>query len=163
MKTLIVFYSRTGRTASTARRLAHEMENTSRLEIVPMAYRGTAREYLHYLYCTLTRRKMEIDLYKVDFAKYDRIVLMIPVICGMMSAPMRSFILQEEGNLKNVEYIIIHKGLKARQPGLVRLFEHLAAGKARTPHHLCGWRQRAEAAEITQNFGGKSSDDGLPV
>lgn len=90
MKTLIVFYSRTGRTASTARRLAHEMENTSRLEIVPMAYRGTAREYLHYLYCTLTRRKMEIDLY-VDFAKYDRIVLMIPVICGMMSAPTRSF------------------------------------------------------------------------
>ena len=97
MKTLIVFYSRTGRTACTARRLAHEMENTSRLEIVPMAYRGTAREYLHYLYCTLTRRKMEIDLYKVDFAKYDRIVLMIPVIFGMMSAPMRSFILQEEG------------------------------------------------------------------
>ena len=63
---------------------------------------------------------MEIDLYKVDFAKYDRIVLMIPVIFGRMSAPMRSFILQEEGNLKNVEYIIIHKGLKARQPGLVR-------------------------------------------
>ena len=63
---------------------------------------------------------MEIDLYKVDFAKYDRIVLIIPVIFGMMSAPMRSFILQEEGNLKNVEYIIIHKGLKARQPGLVR-------------------------------------------
>ena len=55
---------------------------------------------------------MEIDLYKVDFAKYDRIVLMIPVIFGMMSAPMRSFILQEEGNLKNVEYILIHKGLK---------------------------------------------------
>ena len=52
---------------------------------------------------------MEIDLYNVDFAKYDRIILMIPVICGMMSAPMRSFILQEEGNLKNVEYIIIHK------------------------------------------------------
>ena len=56
MKTLIVFYSRTGRTAATARKLAHEMENTSRLEITPMAYRGTAREYLHYLYCTLTRK-----------------------------------------------------------------------------------------------------------
>lgn len=100
MKTLIVFYSRTGRTAATARKLAHEMENTSRLEIVPMAYRGTAREYLHYLYCTLTRKEMEIDLYKVDFAKYDRIVLIIPVIFGMMSAPMRSFILQEEGKFE---------------------------------------------------------------
>ena len=39
---------------------------------------------------------MEIDLYNVDFAKYDRIILMIPVIFGRMSAPMRSFILQEE-------------------------------------------------------------------
>ena len=42
---------------------------------------------------------------------------------------------------------------RAKAPGL---FEHLAAGKARTPHHLCGWRKRAEAAEITQNFGGKN-------
>lgn len=140
MKTLIVFYSRTGRTAATARRLAHEMENTSRLEIVPMAYRGTAREYLHYLYCTLTRRKMEIDLYKVDFAKYDRIVLMIPVIFGMMSAPMRSFILQEEGNLKNVEYIIIHKGLKARHPGLVRWLDR-QLGRSTWPVRAFGSRE----------------------
>lgn len=116
------------------------MENTSRLEIVPMAYRGTAREYLHYLYCTLTRRKMEIDLYNVDFAKYDRIILMIPVIFGMMSAPMRSFILQEEGNLKNVEYIIIHKGLKARQPGLVRGLTAIS-GRSTLPVRAFGSRE----------------------
>lgn len=144
MKTLIVFYSRTGRTASTARRLAHEMENTSRLEIVPMAYRGTAREYLHYLYCTLTRKEMEIDLYNVDFAKYDRIILMIPVIFGRMSAPMRSFILQEEGNLKNVEYIIIHKGLKARHRGW---FAGLTAisGKSTLPVRAFGSRESANS------------------
>lgn len=147
MKTLIVFYSRTGRTAATARKLAHEMENTSRLEIVPMAYRGTAREYLHYLYCTLTRKEMEIDLYKVDFAKYDRIVLIIPVIFGMMSAPMHSFILQEEGNLKNVEYIIIHKGLKARQPGLVRWLDRHIGQK----HLACSsiWQQGKHELHIT--------------
>lgn len=60
---------------------------------------------------------MEIDLYKVDFAKYDRIVLMIPVIFGMMSAPMRSFILQEEGNLKNVEYIPHTQGAESASAG----------------------------------------------
>lgn len=144
MKTLIVFYSRTGRTAATARKLAHEMENTSRLEIVPMAYRGTAREYLHYLYCTLTRKEMEIDLYKVDFAKYDRIVLIIPVIFGMMSAPMRSFILQEEGNLKNVEYIIIHKGLKRVSRGW---FAGLTAisGRSTWPVRAFGSRESANS------------------
>ena len=83
---------------------------------------------------------MEIDLYNVDFAKYDRIILMIPVIFGRMSAPMRSFILQEEGNLKNVEYIIIHKGLKARQPGLVRwLDRHI--GQKHLPVRAFGSRE----------------------
>lgn len=119
MKSLIVYYSRKGRTAQIARTWAHKT-GSSRLEIIPMAYRGTTREYLQYLMCTLTRREMELDLYNVDFSKYDRIVLMVPVICGMMSAPMRSFVRQEAGNLENVEYVIIHKGIKARQPKMVK-------------------------------------------
>ena len=90
---------------------------------------------------------MEIGLYNVDFAKYDRIILMIPVICGMMSAPMRSFILQEEGNLKNVEYIIIHKGLKARHPGLVRWLDCHIGQK----HLACSsiWQQGKRELHIT--------------
>ncbi len=119
MKYLIVYYSRKGRTAEIARKWAHRT-GASRLEIIPMAYRGTFREYLEYLFCTLTRREMELDLYNINFEKYDRIVLMVPVICGMMSAPMRSFVRQEAGNLQRVEYVIVHKGIKARQPGLVR-------------------------------------------
>lgn len=119
MKSLIVYYSRKGRTQKIARKWARET-GASRLEITPMAYRGTMREYLQYLFCTLTRREMELDLYNIDFGKYDRIVLMVPVICGMMSAPMRSFVRQEAGNLQNVEYVIIHKGLRARQPKMVK-------------------------------------------
>lgn len=98
-----------------------------------MAYRGTAQEYWHYLVCTMTRRQMEIDLYNVDFAKYDRIVLMIPVICGMMSAPMRSFVLQEAKNLRHVEYVLVHKGLKVRQPRLVKWLDRQIGEK----HEAC--------------------------
>ncbi len=119
MKSLIVYYSRKGRTAQIARKWAHRT-GSSRLEIIPMAYRGTMGEYFKYLLCTLTRKEMELDLYNVDFSKYDRIVLMVPVICGMMSAPMRSFVRQEAGNLKEVEYVIVHKGFKAHQPKMVR-------------------------------------------
>ena len=110
MKSIIVYYSRTGRTAKVARSWAHRV-GASRLEIIAMAWRGTFKEVLNYTISTLTRRNMEIDLYKVDFDKYDRIVLMVPVICGMMSAPMRTFIRQEAGNLHNVEYVIIDKTL----------------------------------------------------
>ena len=119
MKSLIVYYSRKGRTAQIAREWAHRI-GSSRLEIIPMAYRATFKEYLQYLWCTLTRKEMELDLYNVDFGKYERIILMVPVICGMMSAPMRSFVKEEAGNLKNVEYVIVHKGFRACQPKLVK-------------------------------------------
>lgn len=119
MKSLIVYFSRTGRTAKVARAWAHKL-GASRLEIIPMAWRGTNKEILNYYMCTLTRKEMEIDLYKVEFDKYDRIVLMIPVICGMMSAPMRTFIRQEAGNLHNVEYVIVHKGIRMRHKSLVK-------------------------------------------
>nr|MBR4279610.1 flavodoxin family protein [Clostridia bacterium] len=118
MKSIIIYYSRTGQTAKVARSWAHRI-GSSRLEIIPMAWRGTTKEVLHYMIATLTRKSMEIDLYKVDFEKYDRIVLMVPVICGMMSAPMRTFVLQEAGNLHNVEYVIIHKGIKLRHKSLI--------------------------------------------
>ena len=132
MKSIIVYYSRTGRTAKVARSWAHRI-GASRLEIIAMAWRGTFKEVLNYTISTLTRRNMEIDLYKVDFEKYDRIVLMVPVICGMMSAPMRTFIRQEAGRLQNVEYVIIHKGIKMRHKSLIGWLDktlgekHLAA------------------------------------
>lgn len=119
MKSIIVYFSRTGRTAKVARAWAHKLA-ASRLEIIPMAWRNSVKENIEYYIKTLTRQHMEIDLYKVDFEKYDRIVLMIPVICGMMSAPMRTFIRQEAGNLHNVEYVIIHKGFRIRHKSLVR-------------------------------------------
>ena len=132
MKSIIIYFSRTGRTAKVARAWAHKLR-ASRLEIIPMAWRNTFRENVEYYIKTLTRQHMEIDLYKVDFEKYDRIVLMIPVICGMMSAPMRTFIRQEAGRLHNVEYVIIHKGIKMRHKSLIGWLDktlgekHLAA------------------------------------
>ena len=119
MKSIIVYFSRTGRTAKVARNWAHKLA-AFRLEIISMAWRGTAKELMNYFISTLTRKEMEIDLYRVDFDKYDRIVLMIPVICGMMSAPMRTFIRQEAGNLHHVEYVIVHKGMMMRHKSLIR-------------------------------------------
>ena len=148
MKSIIIYFSRTGRTAKVARSWAHRI-GASRLEIIPMAWRGTPKEILRYYMITLTRKQMEIDLYKVDFDKYDRIVLMIPVICGMMSAPMRTFIRQEAGNLENVEYVIIHKGVKMRHKSLIRWVD-----KARGVKHAAassiwaGWGKEYKPARI---------------
>ena len=118
MKSIIIYFSRTGKTANVARSWAHRIR-ASRLEICPMSWRGTPKEVLQYVVNTLFRRAMPVESYRVDFEKYDRIILMVPVICGMLSAPMRYFILSEAGNLHNVEYVIIHKGIKMRHKSLI--------------------------------------------
>ena len=128
MRSIIVYYSRTGSTAKVARAWAHRIR-ASRLEVCPMSWRGTPREVLRYVVCTLTRQPMEIESYRVEFDKYDRIVLMVPVFCGMMSAPMRYFILTEAGNLHNVEYVIVHKGLKLRHKSLINWLDRKLAEK----------------------------------
>lgn len=148
MKSIVIYFSRTGRTTKVARSWAHRL-GASRLEIIPMAWRGTTRELINYYVATLTRKPIEIDLYKVEFDKYDRIVLMIPVICGMMSAPMRTFILQEAGNLQNVEYVIIHKGIKMRHKSLIKWVDkrlgvkHLASSSI-----WAGWGKEYKPARI---------------
>ncbi|MDD6049754.1 MAG: flavodoxin domain-containing protein [Clostridiales bacterium] len=118
MKSIIVYYSRKGRTSKVARTWAQRI-GASRLKIIPMNWHNTTHDVVKYMIATLTRKVMEIDLYNVDFSKYDRIIIMVPVICGMMSAPMRSFIRQEAGNLHNVEYVIVHKGFKIRHKALI--------------------------------------------
>ena len=148
MKSIIIYFSRTGRTAKVARSWAHRI-GASRLEIIPMAWRGTPKEILRYYMNTLTRKQMEIDLYKVDVDKYDRIVLMIPVICGMMSAPMRTFIRQEAGNLENVEYVIIHKGVKMRHKSLIRWVDKaLGVKHAAASSIWAGWGKEYKPARI---------------
>lgn len=148
MKSIIIYFSRTGRTAKVARSWAHRI-GASRLEIIPMAWRGTPQEVIRYYINTLTRKPMEIDLYKVEFDRYDRIVLMIPVICGMMSAPMRTFIRQEAGNLENVEYVIIHKGVKMRHKSLIRWVDKtLGVKHAAASSIWAGWGKEYKPARI---------------
>lgn len=148
MKSIIVYYSRTGQTAQVARSWAHRI-GSSRLEVIPMAWRGSFREVLHYIIATLTRKDMEIDLYKVDFEKYDRIVLMVPVICGMMSAPMRTFIRQEAGNLHNVEYVIIHKGVMIRHKSLIDWLDRTLGEKHIAASSIwAGWGKHYKPARI---------------
>lgn len=132
MKSIIIYFSRKGRTAKVARAWAHKIR-ASRLELYPMYWNGTPKEVLKYFFYTLIRKDMPVESYRVDFEKYDRIVLMVPVICGMMSAPMRAFVRQEAGCLHNVEYVIVHKGVKMRHKSLIRWLDktlgekHLAA------------------------------------
>lgn len=148
MKSIIVYFSRTGKTAQVARSWSHRI-GASRLEIIPMAWRGTFREVLHYVCATMTRKDMEIDLYKVDFEKYDRIVLMVPVICGMMSAPMRTFVRQEVGKLHNVEYVIIHKGIKMRHKSLIAWLDRTLGEKHVAASSIwAGWGKEYKPARI---------------
>ena len=153
MKSIIVYHSRLGKTQKVARTWAHRI-GSSRLDVSPMGWRGTMEETFDYFVKTFTRQTMEIDLYKVDFEKYDRIVLMVPVIFGMMAAPMRSFIYQEAGNLDNVEYVLVHKGFLLGRKAIISWMDrhlytkHVAASSIRIRGRKAHWITRIDGDSI---------------
>ena len=96
MKTLILFYSRTGTTGAVAEALAGALE-ADIANIECPRYRPGWFRYLRAGYDSVTGRLPPIDLPRIAFAEYDLLVLGTPVWTSYPALPVRSFLSQSPG------------------------------------------------------------------
>ena len=101
MKTLIVYYSRTGFTRQVALEMA-KILGADCEEITEDLNRGGIKGYLISGREALKRCIPEIKEIKSDIANYDVVVLGTPVWVGTMSSPMRSFLAKYKDKLSRV-------------------------------------------------------------
>lgn len=100
MKTLVIYYSRTGTTEKVAEHLAKELkcdiellrDNTSRSGAV--GYLRCGRE-------AMKRLKPKIESIKSDLKKYDMVIIGTPIWSWNMSSLIRSFLHKHKENIKN--------------------------------------------------------------
>ena len=109
MKTLIVFYSRTGTTKSAAEILAKEM-NADVDEITDKINRKGVVGYLKSGRDALRRKLTEIDPTKKDPQQYDMIVLGTPMWAGNMCSPIRTYLTKNKIENKKIGILITHGG-----------------------------------------------------
>ncbi len=91
LKTLIIYYSRTGTTTKVAYALAGALK-ADVLEIACPRYRLGWFRYLLAGYDSVQGRLPKIDVKPVDLSQYDCIVLAAPIWTSYPALPLRAFI-----------------------------------------------------------------------
>lgn len=91
MKTLIVYYSRTGHTAKVAQLLATALEADA-AEIQCNRYRPGWFSYLRAGYDSVKGIMPPIDVPHVQFLNYDLIILAAPIWTSYPALPLRAFL-----------------------------------------------------------------------
>jgi len=106
MKTLVVYYSRTGNTKEVAIKKAKEIGADLHEIKTPVKTKG----FIGYMRCafqSLRQKKIPINV-PPNLSDYDRVVICTPVWASKMSAPVYSFLKEYGKDIKTAEYVILH-------------------------------------------------------
>jgi len=115
-KTLLVFYSRSGYTASLAGEMA-SMTGWDTEEIKDVRPRAGNWGAVRCVLDVLLRRRPEIRRTNKDPSAYDLVVLAAPVWMERLAAPMRSYLLEHKGKFRSVAYACTYGGRGAESAG----------------------------------------------
>lgn len=103
MKTLIVFYSRTGTTRKVAEKLA-EIIGEETEEIIDAKNRSGAKGYLLAGRDAMRKRLTELKAVGKNPAEYDLVIIGTPIWAWTVSAPVRTFLEKYKDNLNRVAF-----------------------------------------------------------
>jgi Flavodoxins len=106
MKSLVVFYSRTGNTKIVAEALAGALGADIESIVSDTRGKGMGRLVLQTLFKTRTR----IDAPKNDASLYDLVVIGTPVWARNVSGPVRTYLAQNKSKFKTVAFFCTYGG-----------------------------------------------------
>lgn len=98
MKTIVVYYSRTGSNKYLAEKIARSL-NCDIERIVPLF-----RPFFFVAISSLLKKSLHIKAIKHNIEEYDKIILCGPVLMGTLISPLRGFIRKYEKNIKQLYF-----------------------------------------------------------
>jgi flavodoxin len=131
VKTLVVYYSRSGTTRKLAKGIAESL-GADIEEIVELRDRRGGRGYVRSLVEALRRRPTPISPAKQDPAAYGLVVVGTPVWVASLSSPVRSYLLANKARLREVAFFCTLGG-----SGNERAFAQMQELTERPPRSLC--------------------------
>lgn len=109
MKTLILYYSRTGTTKKLAEKLANSLSADIE-EVSETINRSGARGYLLSGRDAAFKKLTKINPISHNLSEYDLVVIGTPVWAWTMSSPIRTLITEQKDNIKKVAFFCTQGG-----------------------------------------------------
>lgn len=110
MKTLVVFYSRTGNTKKIAESISESLDCDIE-EIMDTEKRGGVIGYIRSGYEASRGRLSKIKDPKNDPSQYNLVIIGTPVWAGKMAVPVRTYITQNHVKFNNVAFFCTAGGM----------------------------------------------------
>jgi len=119
MKTLIVYYSRTGTTKKIAE-LIREKLSADIEEIEDTINRQGIVGYFRSGRDAMRKNFTKLEVFEKNLNDYDLVIIGTPIWGWNMSVPVRTFVTEQKNNLKNVAFFCTMGG-----SGSVKAFEEM--------------------------------------
>ncbi|MFA5925393.1 MAG: flavodoxin [Parcubacteria group bacterium] len=103
MKTLVIYYSRTGTTKKVAEMIAEKM-GADIEEIKDTVDRSGVKGYLKSGRDAMKKRLTKLMPLQKNLAEYDLLIIGTPIWGWNMSAPVRTFVTDQKDNIKNAAF-----------------------------------------------------------
>lgn len=110
MKTLVVFYSRTGTTKKVAEEISKAL-GCDIEEIIDTKDRSGSKAYLFSSIDSIRGKLTEIRPIKENPSKYELVIIGTPVWVGKPSVPVRTYLYQNKDKFKKVAFFCTSKDL----------------------------------------------------
>ncbi|MCL2630614.1 MAG: hypothetical protein FWD49_03715 [Firmicutes bacterium] len=91
MKTLIIYYSYSGKTKLLAERKASEIG----ADILPLTYKKrmcALKAYTSGCFSAIKRKPADLSDFNADFSNYERFMILMPIWAGMPAPPINNII-----------------------------------------------------------------------
>lgn len=109
MKSLVVYYSRTGLTRKVAEKLVAAL-GADKEEIIDKTNRSGVIGYLRSGKEAVKKTLADIELAKIDPSGYDLVVIGTPVWAANMASPVRTYLTNQKDKLKRVAFFATQGG-----------------------------------------------------
>jgi flavodoxin len=114
MKTLVVYYSRTGTTKKIGEEIAKKLKTESE-EIIDTVDRNGAKGYLYAGRDAMKRNLTKLKRMKTNPVDYDLVIVGTPIWAWNVSAPVRTYLTAFKGKFKKVAFFCTMGGSGAEK------------------------------------------------